>query len=95
MTEKKVNFESIHYIDKPLSATSLKQLLRAAGLKPEDAVRKNEPAYREYVAGKSLTGAELIEVMAEHPELMQRPFVVRGKKAVLARPIENLRQLDI
>lgn len=95
MTEKGVKFESVRYLETPLSASALKQLLRSAGLKPQDAARKNEPAYKEYVAGKDLRDAQLIEVMAKHPELIQRPIVVRGDKAVLARPVERLRELDL
>ena len=82
-------------MEKPLSASRLKQLLRSAGLKPLDAVRKNEPAYREFVAGKNLTDQDLIELMAQHPELIQRPIVVSGTKAVLARPVERLNELHI
>ena len=95
MTEKGLDFESVHYLDKPPSASSLKQLLRQAGLKPEDAIRKNEQAYRDHVAGKNLSEEQLISLMAKHPELIQRPIVVRGKKAVLARPVERLHDLSI
>ena len=95
MTEKGVDFETIHYIEKPLSTNDLKELLRRTGVKPQEAVRRNEPAYREHVAGKQLSDAQLIELMVQYPELIQRPIVVRGKKAVLARPIENLRELGI
>jgi len=73
----------------------LKKLLHSAGLKPEDALRTNEPAYREHVAGRNLSDEQLLGVMAEHPELIQRPIVVRGNKAVLARPVENLAKLGI
>ena len=95
MTEKGVGYESVHYIDKPLSAGDLKSLLRKAGMKPGDVVRKNEPAYREYVAGKGLSDPQLIELMVKHPELIQRPIVVRGEKAVLARPVARLSELGI
>ncbi len=94
MTEKGVDFESVHYLETPLSASALKQLLRSAGLKPPEAVRKNESAYKDYVAGKGLTDAQLIEVMVVHPELIQRPIVLRGNKAVLARPVERLKELE-
>ena len=73
----------------------MKELLQRAGLKPEEVVRTNEPAYREFVAAKSLEGEQLLKVMAAHPELLQRPIVVREGKAVLARPVENLSKLGI
>ena len=90
-----MEFETVHYIDQPPSAKSLQKLLRLAGLKPQDAVRKNEPAYREYVAGRNLSDNELIELMATHPELIQRPIVVSGEKAVLARPVQKLDELPL
>ena len=95
MTERGVAFESVHYIDKPLSANELKSLLSSAGANPGEVVRKNEPVYREHVAGRDLTDAQLIELMAKHPELIQRPIVVRGRKAVLARPVARLSELGI
>lgn len=95
MTGKSVEFEAINYVEEPLSAASLKQLLRQAGLNPQDALRTKEAAYRQYVAGKDLSNDELILIMAKHPELLQRPIVVRGGRAVLARPVENLSKLGI
>ena len=96
MTAKGIDFESVDYVrDKALSENELKKLLHSAGLKPEDALRTNEPAYRKHVAGRSLSDEQLLRVMAEHPELIQRPIVVRGNKAVLARPVENLAKLGI
>ena len=95
MTEKGVAYESIHYLENPLSGGELKNLLRRAGMKPHEILRKNEAAYREQIAGKDLTGAQLIDLMVKHPELIQRPIVVRGDKAVLARPVARLDELAI
>ena len=95
MTEKGIEFERVDYLKEPLSAKELGQLLGRAGLKPQDAIRKGEAAYQEYVAGKNLSDAQLVRVMAEHPELIQRPLVVRGEKVALARPVENLGKLGI
>ncbi len=95
MTQKGVEFETINYLDEPLTAEALKRLLRSAGLKPSQAVRSNEPAYRELVAAKNLSEDELLRLMVEHPQLIQRPIVVRGGKAVLARPTERLKDLGI
>ena len=95
MTAKGVGFESINYINEPLSVDELKQLLQSAGLKPQDAVRTNEAAYRQYVVGQNLSDEKLTKLMAEYPELIQRPIVVRGNKAVLARPVDKLAELGI
>ncbi len=90
-----MEFETVNYIKDPLSADELKDLLHRAGLKPQDVLRTKEPAYRELIAEKNLTDADLLKIMAAHPELIQRPIVVRGEKAVLARPVENLSKLKI
>lgn len=95
MTQKGIGFESVNYLKEQLSASTLKQLLRSTGLKPQDALRTNEVAYRQYVAGKNLTDDQLVRIMAEHPELIQRPIVVQGSKAVLARPADRLAELGI
>ena len=94
MTEKGIEYETVNYLkDEALSETELKHLLHAAALKPQYAIRKNEPAYKECVADKNLTDDQLIHVMTQHPELIQRPMVMRGSKAVLARPSEKLAEL--
>jgi arsenate reductase (glutaredoxin) len=90
-----VEFETVNYIDQPLSAPELKKLLRQADLRAEQVVRTTEPAYKQYVAEKNLSENELLQVMAAHPELLQRPIVVRDGKAVLARPMENLLKLGL
>jgi arsenate reductase len=82
-------------MEEPLSESELQQLLRRAGLKPQDALRTKEDAYRQHVAGKNLSDDRLIQIMAKHPELIQRPIVVRESRAVLARPAERLAELGI
>lgn len=83
------------YTRQPLTADALKKLLRSAGLKPMDAMRTREAAYKQLVAGRNLQDDELVSLMIKHPELIQRPLVVRGKKGVLARPVERLSDLGI
>jgi arsenate reductase len=85
----------VDYTRQPLTADALKKLLRSAGLKPLDAMRTREAAYKQFVAGKDLQDDELVSLMIKHPELIQRPLVVRGKKVVLARPVERLSDLGI
>lgn len=95
MTAEGVDFETVNYTEERLSASALKQLLRNAGLKPQDAIRTKEPAYKQHVAGKDLSDSQLIQLMTDYPELLQRPIVARGNKAVLARPVERLAELGL
>jgi arsenate reductase len=82
-------------MEERFSANALKQLLRSAGLSPQEALLTNEGAYRQHVAGKNLSDDELLQIMAKYPELLQRPIVVQENKAVLARPVDNLAELGI
>ena len=95
MTEKGLDFETVNYVENPVSEKDLKTLLRAAGLKPSEALRTGEPEYRQHVAGKNLTEEQLIRLMVKYPQLIQRPIVVRGNRAVLARPTNKLLDLGI
>jgi arsenate reductase len=95
LTAQGIDFETVNYTEERLSASALKQLLRSAGLNPHDAIRSKEAAHRQHVAGKKLSDDQLIQLMAEYPELLQRPIVVRGSKAVLARPVAKLGELGI
>jgi arsenate reductase (glutaredoxin) len=63
-------------------------------LKPRELLRKSEPIYKELkLADRELSDAELIALMVEHPDLLQRPIVERGGRAVLGRPTENVKEL--
>ncbi len=85
----------MNYLEHPLSAEELKRILRSGGLKPMDVMRTKEEKFKKLVAGKDLSDDELIRIMIAHPEIIQRPLVVRGKKAVLARPVERLKELGV
>ena len=64
------------------------------GARPRELLRTGEAVYKELELGKrELTDDELIRLMAEHPDLIQRPIVERGPRAVVARPVERVRAL--
>ena len=64
------------------------------GLSPRELLRTGESVYRDLgPAGRELSDDELIRLMVEHPDLIQRPIVERGPRAVLGRPTENIRAL--
>ena len=95
MTTSGIQFQTVNYLEQPFSVEKLRQLIHRTGLSPQQLVRTTEDAYRQFVAGRDLSDAALIEIMANHPELIQRPIVVKGDKGVLARPVENLAELGI
>jgi arsenate reductase (glutaredoxin) len=94
LTEHGVDFERVNYYVEPLGEEKLRDLLRKAGLRPRDLMRTKEPVYEELgLADAEHSDDELIRLMVEHPDLVQRPIVERGDRAVLARPPERVLEL--
>lgn len=94
LRESGISFEKVNYYIEPLSKKKLAELIRKMNLKPRDLLRKSEPIYKELgLAKDEFTDSELIDLMVEHPDLLQRPIVERGDRAVLGRPTENVKVL--
>ena len=94
LRESGVDFTKINYYLQPLSKQKLTELIRKMGIKPRDLLRKSEPVYKELgLATADLTDSEIIALMVEHPDLIQRPIIERGDRAVLGRPTENVKEL--
>lgn len=95
LQESGVDFEKINYYIEPLNAAKLQELLKKMNMPARDLLRKSEPVYRELELSKAdhLTDKEIINLMVKHPDLIQRPIVERGSKAVLGRPVENVKAL--
>jgi arsenate reductase len=94
LRERGVDFSKVNYYIEPLTKKKLTELLRKMNLSPRDVMRKSEPIYRELgIASGEFSDAQLIDLMVKHPDLMQRPIVERGDRAVLGRPTENVEEL--
>ena len=94
LRESGVPFDKVNYYVEPLSRKKLTELVRKLGMKPRELLRKGEAAYKELgLAEDKFSDSELIALMVEHPELLQRPIVGRGDRAVLGRPTENVKAL--
>jgi len=94
LTDNRVDFSKVDYYIEPLSKEKLEELLAKMKLTPRDILRTSEPIYRELGLGKGeFTDDEIISVMVKNPDLIQRPIVERGKRAVLGRPTENVKAL--
>ena len=88
---KGLDFDIIKYHETPLSKNMLKTLLKKMGMKPQELLRKNEKAYKELdFKNKDYTNDQIIEFMISEPNLMERPIIEKGDKAVVARPTERI-----
>ena len=86
-------FEVIEYLDKPLSKEEMKSVLKKLNIPAEQWIRKNEEDYKTHFKGKTLTDDEWIEAMLKFPKLIERPVVIVGDKAVIARPDERILEI--
>lgn len=88
------SYTAINYYERPFTKTQLKTLLKKAGLSPKDVLRTKEEIYQELgLSKKQLTDEELLDLMVKHPDLIQRPIVEKGDKAILARPADSIKTL--
>ena len=94
LREKGVSFEKVNYYIEPLNRKKLTELIRKMKISPRELLRTKEPIYRELGLAKGeFSDDQIISLMVEHPDLIQRPIVERGDRAVLGRPTENVKDL--
>lgn len=85
--------EVVEYLKDVPSKADLKELVGMLGIKPYDLLRRGEKDFKENFKGKDLSDDEWIAAMVKYPKLIERPIVVKQKKAVLGRPPENVKEL--
>ncbi len=94
LRESGTPFEKVNYYTAPLTKKKLRELLAKMKLSARALLRASEPIYRELGLGKNeFREDDIISLMIEHPDLIQRPIVERGSRAVLGRPTENVKAL--
>ena len=94
LKESGVDFESVNYYTAPISKGKLRELLKKMGLSAGELLRKKEEIYKTLeLAEKKLSENELMDLMVKYPDLIQRPIVEKGDKAILARPAERLKEI--
>jgi arsenate reductase len=94
LTERGVAIEVVEYLRDPPSRETLATLLRTLGVPALDIVRTGEPEYRSAQAGGCGTSDDaLLDLLAVQPRLLQRPIVVIGNRAVVARPPERVLEI--
>ena len=88
LAERGIDFERVEYQVEGLTRPQLLELIAKANVKPAELLRMREPAARELA--DAADDDAIIDAMVERPELLQRPIVVNGERAVLARPVERV-----
>ncbi|MFD2890564.1 arsenate reductase (glutaredoxin) [Flavobacterium chuncheonense] len=87
------NFEVRKYLDEPFSKTELIDVIQKLNIEPIELVRTKEKIWIENYKGKDLSAEQIIDAMLDNPKLIERPIVVNGNKAVIARPKEKINEI--
>jgi arsenate reductase len=94
LKESGVDFDAVDYYVDPIPKNKLTELLGKMNMRAADLLRTKEPIYKTLKLGEStLTDDEIVDVMVRHPDLIQRPIVENGNRAILARPAERLKEI--
>ncbi len=94
LREAGVDFEAVDYYTDPIPKTKLNDLLRKMRLPARELLRTKEARYKALRLGeRELSDDEIVELMVDNPDLIQRPIVEKGDRAILARPAERLREI--
>lgn len=94
LKESGVDFTAVDYYVDPIPRDKLLQLLEKMKMRPADLLRTKEPIYKTLdIRNRHLTDDQIVDLMVQHPDLIQRPIVEKGSKAILARPAERLKEI--
>ncbi len=93
LRENGIEFDKVNYFNEPFTIESLGKLLKKAKLKPFEVLRHREPLVKELGLSENTPDDEVMKAIVNNPAILQRPIVEYGEKAVLARPIEKVKEL--
>jgi arsenate reductase (glutaredoxin) len=94
LKESGVDFAAVDYYVDPIPKAKLVELLRKMGISPRQLLRTREAIYKTMRLGdRDLSDDEIVDLMVQHPDLIQRPIVEKGARAILARPAERLKEI--
>jgi arsenate reductase len=89
LNESGAEYEVVKYLETPPTVLELTEIIFKLGIKPIELVRVKEPVWIEKYKNKKLSDKQLIQAMVANPILIERPIVVNGDKAIIARPLEK------
>ena len=79
----------VKYLEDVPTAQELKEVIKKLGIKPIELVRQKEQIWIEKFKDKPMTNTQIIKAMMKYPVLIERPIVINGDKAIIARPLEK------
>ncbi len=86
--------EIVEYLTIPLNKKEIGEILGMLGMEPREIMRRNEPEYKQNdLDNKELSRDQLIQAIVDNPKLLERPIVVKNKKAAIGRPPENVLEI--
>ena len=94
LEEKGIKPEIVEYLKTPPTAKELNEILRKAGLRIEEIIRQKKTFYFKMdLVIRIPTRSQLLQILSDNPVFIERPIVVRGNKAIVARPPEKVHEL--
>ena len=94
LKDNECDTEIILYLETAIDQSVLEGVIKKISLSPRELLRKGEQEFKDNdLKNKNLSDQEIIEVMVKHPKVIERPIVVKGDKAILGRPPENVLEL--
>jgi len=94
LQDSNCDIEIFNYLETDLDISLIKDVLKKLSLKPRDILRTSEQDYKDNnLEEDNLSDDDLIDFMIKYPKLIERPIVIKGHKAVLGRPPENVLEL--
>ena len=86
-------FKIRKYLEDPFTESELKEVIKKLNIQPLELVRTKESIWVENYKGKELSDDQIIKAMLENPKLIERPIIVNGNKAIIARPKEKINEI--
>jgi len=90
LEEKGLTLKIVKYMDETPDISEIKEVLNLLNIDVRDWMRTKEEIYKELNLKDVENKDELIKAMSENPKLIERPVIIKGSKAVIARPLENI-----
>lgn len=90
LQDNKCEAEVVKYLEAAPDKNQIKTVLKMLGITPRELMRTKEDIYKELNLNDEKRDEALIEAMAKHPELIERPIIIKGNRAIIGRPVERI-----